>query len=149
MAHPAAERGVHAADFAEYPYLYQRAWTELDGVRKLLAQVPTFLMFDDHEATDDWNCGRRVGADAAQPEGRLPDVAQDADRRAGRLLGVSGVGQQGAVAVERRPTRARRRSPTRGARARTPCRNCAALIQRRLLHAGPDEGSERRATRPG
>jgi hypothetical protein len=54
-AHPAAERGLHAADFAEYAYLYQRAWTTTVNVRALLAHVPTFLMFDDHEATDDWN----------------------------------------------------------------------------------------------
>jgi hypothetical protein len=54
-AHPAAERGLHAADFAEYAYLYQRAWTTTPNVRALLAHVPTFLMFDDHEATDDWN----------------------------------------------------------------------------------------------
>ena len=55
LGHPAAERGVHAADFAEYAYLYQRAWASSQSVRGLLAHVPTFLMFDDHEATDDWN----------------------------------------------------------------------------------------------
>lgn len=54
-AHPPAERGLHAADFAEYAYLYQRAWTSAAPVRSLLAHVPTFLMFDDHEVTDDWN----------------------------------------------------------------------------------------------
>ena len=54
-AHPPAERGVHAADFAEYAYLYERAWTGFPIVRMLLGHVPTFLMFDDHEVTDDWN----------------------------------------------------------------------------------------------
>jgi len=54
-AHPSAEGGRHAADFAEYAYLYERACTSSRNVRVLLAQVPTFLMFDDHEATDDWN----------------------------------------------------------------------------------------------
>ena len=54
-AHPPAERGLHAADFAEYAYLYQRAWTSAPTVRSLLAHLPTFLMFDDHEVTDDWN----------------------------------------------------------------------------------------------
>ncbi len=54
-AHPPAERGLHAADFAEYAYLYQRAWTSAPAVRSLLAHLPTFLMFDDHEVTDDWN----------------------------------------------------------------------------------------------
>jgi hypothetical protein len=53
--HPSAERGRHAADFAEYAYLYERAWTSSRNVRLLLAQLPTFLMLDDHEATDDWN----------------------------------------------------------------------------------------------
>ncbi len=54
-AHPAAERGYHAADFAEIGYLYERAWASSPSVRTLLAHVPTFLMFDDHEVTDDWN----------------------------------------------------------------------------------------------
>jgi hypothetical protein len=54
-AHPLAAGGVHAADFAEYAYLYERAWTSSPHVRRLLAHVPTFLIFDDHEVTDDWN----------------------------------------------------------------------------------------------
>ncbi|CUS34107.1 hypothetical protein COMA1_11519 [Candidatus Nitrospira nitrosa] len=53
--HPSAADGVHAADFAEFASLYERAWTSSRSVRVLLAQVPTFLMFDDHEVTDDWN----------------------------------------------------------------------------------------------
>jgi hypothetical protein len=53
--YPSVERGRHAADFAEYAYLYERAWTSSRDVRLLLAHVPTFLMLDDHEATDDWN----------------------------------------------------------------------------------------------
>jgi hypothetical protein len=53
--HPSANGGKHAADFAEYAYLYERSWTSSRSVRVLLAQVPTFLMFDDHELTDDWN----------------------------------------------------------------------------------------------
>jgi hypothetical protein len=52
---PAGSR--HAADFAEYAYLYERAWTGVREVRPLLAHIPTFLMLDDHEATDDWNSG--------------------------------------------------------------------------------------------
>ena len=46
-------------DFAEYAYLYERAWTAVREVRPLLAHIPTFLMLDDHEATDDWNAGLR------------------------------------------------------------------------------------------
>ena len=53
--HLSAAGGRHAADFAEYAYLYERAWTSSRSVRVLLAQIPTFLMFDDHEVTDDWN----------------------------------------------------------------------------------------------
>jgi hypothetical protein len=53
--HPAVAGGVHAGDFAEYAFLYERAWTTSRSVRVLLAQVPTFLMLDDHEVTDDWN----------------------------------------------------------------------------------------------
>ena len=53
--HPSADDGRHAADFAEVAYLYERAWAVSRSVRMLLAHVPTFLMFDDHEVTDDWN----------------------------------------------------------------------------------------------
>ncbi|MCA1634397.1 MAG: hypothetical protein LC802_12060 [Acidobacteria bacterium] len=53
--HLAAEDGRHAADFAEFSYLYERAWTSSRSVRVLLAHLPTFLIFDDHEMTDDWN----------------------------------------------------------------------------------------------
>jgi hypothetical protein len=53
--HPSVAGGRHAADFAEYAYLYERAWTSSRQVRMALAHVPTFLIFDDHELTDDWN----------------------------------------------------------------------------------------------
>ena len=53
--HLAAAEGRHAADFSEYAYLYERAWTSTHNVRVLLGQIPTFLMLDDHEVTDDWN----------------------------------------------------------------------------------------------
>jgi subtilisin family serine protease len=77
VAHRSADGGRHAADFAEYSFLYEWAWTtpsaqagqtapgmfvqsssgwpRSSNVRTLLANVPTFLMFDDHEVTDDWN----------------------------------------------------------------------------------------------
>jgi hypothetical protein len=51
-------RGVHAADFSEYSYLYEQAWAT-GGARKVLAHIPSFMMFDDHEVTDDWNFNRR------------------------------------------------------------------------------------------
>jgi hypothetical protein len=53
--YPPPSRDGHAADFAEYAYLYERAWTTSRSVKRLLAHIPTFLMFDDHEVTDDWN----------------------------------------------------------------------------------------------
>jgi hypothetical protein len=46
--------GVHAADYAEYAALYEQAWSQ-PGTRRLLAHLPSFMIFDDHEVTDDWN----------------------------------------------------------------------------------------------
>ena len=76
-AHPPAERGLHAADFAEYAYLYERAWTTSPVVRSLLAHLPTFLMFDDHEVTDDWNFDATWVRMLHNPR-TTPDVAEDA-----------------------------------------------------------------------
>jgi hypothetical protein len=51
---------MHAADFAEYAFLYEAAWGGPGNpARKVLANIPTFMMFDDHEVTDDWNADRR------------------------------------------------------------------------------------------
>jgi len=50
----AGEVGVHAADFAEYAALYEQAWSTT-GTRRALAHVPSYMIFDDHEVTDDWN----------------------------------------------------------------------------------------------
>lgn len=49
---------MHAADFAEYSYLYEAAWAGGELVRKVLANLPTFMTFDDHEITDDWNANK-------------------------------------------------------------------------------------------
>ena len=78
---------------------------------------------------------RRVGAHAAQPPGRLPHVAQDADRLARGVLDVPGLVQQGAVAME--PERRARRGAREGARerhGRAPA--ASALHPCRLFHAG-------------
>jgi phosphodiesterase/alkaline phosphatase D-like protein len=40
--------------FAEYGYLYRKAWSQ-PQVRWLLSTVPTVMIFDDHEIMDDWN----------------------------------------------------------------------------------------------
>jgi len=47
-------QGIHAADFAEFAYLHEKAWTTRHA-RKLFANIPSFMIFDDHEITDDWN----------------------------------------------------------------------------------------------
>jgi peptidoglycan hydrolase-like protein with peptidoglycan-binding domain len=46
---------IHAADFAEFSYMYEAAWTSDMPVRRVLANVPVFMIFDDHEVTDDLN----------------------------------------------------------------------------------------------
>lgn len=40
-----------------YTKIHQNDWfyQELPRVRRLLANVPTYMVFDDHEITDDWN----------------------------------------------------------------------------------------------
>ncbi|HET6876803.1 MAG TPA: alkaline phosphatase D family protein [Jatrophihabitans sp.] len=42
------------ADFEEYTWLYLESWTDPD-VRWLLSNVPTSMIFDDHDVRDDWN----------------------------------------------------------------------------------------------
>ncbi len=56
LAHPAAgdTGGVHAADFAEYAATYEQAW-RVPGARQALAHLPSYMIFDDHEVSDDWN----------------------------------------------------------------------------------------------
>ncbi len=43
------------ADFEDYTHLYKLAWNEDPAVRWLLATLPTFVIFDDHDIRDDWN----------------------------------------------------------------------------------------------
>lgn len=56
LAYPSAGEtgGVHAADFAEYAALYVQAWSTA-GAARVLAHLPSYMIFDDHEVTDDWN----------------------------------------------------------------------------------------------
>ncbi|MEP6695621.1 MAG: alkaline phosphatase D family protein [Pseudonocardiales bacterium] len=42
------------ADFEEYTRLYHESWSDPD-VRWLLANVPSSMIFDDHDVRDDWN----------------------------------------------------------------------------------------------
>ena len=40
--------------YGDFAALYVAAWTQPD-VAKMLANLPTFMMFDDHEIANDWN----------------------------------------------------------------------------------------------
>jgi PhoD-like phosphatase len=46
--------GDQVADFEEYTWLYLESWTDPD-VRWLLSNVPSSMIFDDHDVRDDWN----------------------------------------------------------------------------------------------
>jgi hypothetical protein len=46
--------GEQIADFEEYTRLYRESWSEPD-IRWLFSTVPTVMIFDDHDAHDDWN----------------------------------------------------------------------------------------------
>jgi hypothetical protein len=46
--------GEEIADFEEYTQLYRESWSDPD-IRWLLATVPSAMIFDDHEVSDDWN----------------------------------------------------------------------------------------------
>ncbi len=99
----------HLVRFTEFLALYglmwnRRNWTNLptkldhflDGlpaVRRLLANVPTYMIFDDHDVTDDWNLsvrwrtevyktelGRRVVANALMAYWLCQDYGNDPDR---------------------------------------------------------------------
>ena len=46
--------GDEIADFEEYTELFRESWSDPD-IRWLLATVPSTMIFDDHEVSDDWN----------------------------------------------------------------------------------------------
>ena len=45
----------HAQSFEDYAQMYKHAWTYRPGIRQALALIPTFMIFDDHEVTNNWN----------------------------------------------------------------------------------------------
>jgi hypothetical protein len=53
-----APPGQEVADFEEYTRLYRESWTDPD-IRWLLSTVPSTMIFDDHEVSDDWNISWR------------------------------------------------------------------------------------------
>jgi hypothetical protein len=46
--------GEDIADFEEYARLYRDSWGD-PAIRWLLSTVPSSMVFDDHEVSDDWN----------------------------------------------------------------------------------------------
>ncbi|MGH8242615.1 MAG: hypothetical protein ACRETY_04610 [Steroidobacteraceae bacterium] len=81
----------HLLSFAEYAAMYGLAWcphnwsglphrketgiqnfqNELPKVRRLMANTPTYMTFDDHDVTDDWNLSLGSKQDVwARPMGR-------------------------------------------------------------------------------
>ena len=46
--------GEEAANFKEYARLYRDSWRD-PAIRWLLSTVPSAMVFDDHEVSDDWN----------------------------------------------------------------------------------------------
>ena len=91
----------------------------LGKVQRVLANVPTYMIFDDHDLTDDlflspmWR--RRVQGSTARPG--------DPDQRHARLRAVPGLGQRSPAlrpGDRRRPTRAGRTTAGRPAATRAP-----------------------------
>lgn len=44
-----------AQSFEEFALLYTEAWTSDEGIRQVLAALPTSMIFDDHEILNGWN----------------------------------------------------------------------------------------------
>jgi len=51
---PKEPPGEEVADFEEYTRLYWDSWKD-PAIRWLLSTVPSAMIFDDHEVSDDWN----------------------------------------------------------------------------------------------
>src|SRR5579859_6327416 len=52
-----------AQNFSDFATLYGYVWTQDKGVRQALAVIPTFMIFDDHEVTNNWNVSPRWRAE--------------------------------------------------------------------------------------
>ena len=44
-----------AKTFEDFAILYEYVWTQDSDVRQVLASIPTFMIYDDHEITNNWN----------------------------------------------------------------------------------------------
>ncbi len=54
--------GEETLDFEEYAMLYRESWSD-PVVRWLLSTVPSAMIFDDHELSDDWNISKSWAED--------------------------------------------------------------------------------------
>lgn len=59
--------GEEIADFEEYTWLYEESWGD-EEIRWLLASLPSMMIFDDHDVTDDWNISGSWVRDQRQKE---------------------------------------------------------------------------------
>lgn len=105
IGHPAAGEtlAVHAADFAEYAACYEQAWST-PHARRALAHVPSYMIFDDHEVTDDWNADREwlaVLHSARDPLSMWPMTVTDALAAYWVYQGWGNLSPQAAAADER------------------------------------------------
>lgn len=63
-AHPQLGHGANT--FEDFALLYEYAWTKDKGIRQVLAVIPTYMIFDDHEITNNWNISPSWRAAALQ-----------------------------------------------------------------------------------
>ncbi len=54
---PSKGAGLQVADYEEYTWLYSESWDDPE-VRWLLSNVPSSMIFDDHDVRDDWNTSK-------------------------------------------------------------------------------------------
>jgi hypothetical protein len=59
--------GEEVVDFEEYTRLYRESWSE-PHVRWLFSTVPTAMVIDDHDMSDDWNISRSWVEEMEQKE---------------------------------------------------------------------------------
>jgi phosphodiesterase/alkaline phosphatase D-like protein len=61
---PAIAQG--ARNYEDFACLYQYAWTHDYGAQQALAVIPSYMIFDDHEITNNWNSAPDWRAQALQ-----------------------------------------------------------------------------------
>jgi len=52
--HPDTQKKNEITMFTDFACLYEYVWTIEKGVRQVLATIPTFMIFDDHEIHNNW-----------------------------------------------------------------------------------------------